>query len=88
MDKMKYLLLGVIGILLVTGCTVNQEQPSKLVDTYCDIAKPILLDKSEIPLLTQETKRQILVHNKTYKQKCLTNSDVSRNKVETSTSKS
>ena len=53
----------------MTSCSTIGHAPI-LVSDYCDIAKPILLSPEEIPLLTQETKRQILVHNKTWRTKC------------------
>lgn len=64
-------IVGILGILLIS-CSTPSVPPTKLVDGYCDIASPILLLKSEIPLLSLETKKQILVHNKTWKEKCST----------------
>lgn len=62
-------IVGILGILLIS-CSTPSVPPNKLVDGYCDIAQPILLLKSELPLLSRETKSQILVHNKTWKKKC------------------
>ena len=62
-------IVGILGILLIS-CSTPSVPPTKLVDGYCDIAKPILLLKSEIPLLSRETKAQILIHNKAWKDKC------------------
>lgn len=62
-------IVGLAGTLLI-ACSTPTVPPNKLVDGYCDIAKPILLAKKEIPILSQETKRQILVHNEIWARKC------------------
>lgn len=69
---MKHIYLPIIGIVgtLLIACSQPIVPPNKIVYNYCDLSQPIYLDKSEIPILTQETKRQILVHNRTWKEKC------------------
>lgn len=69
-------IVGCAGILLIS-CSTPSVPPTKFEDGYCDIAQPILLLKSEIPKLSQETKRQIWAHNETWDRKCN-----SRRKVE------
>ncbi|QIS79366.1 Rz-like spanin [Pantoea phage vB_PagM_SSEM1] len=55
--------------MLTTSCSVSPA--TKIVDTSCTSFSLILLSKKEIPILTAETKRQILTHNLVYEQKCL-----------------
>lgn len=58
------------GILLVSCKSVDSVPRYTVVDTYCDIAKPILLLRSEVNALSRETKQQIYAHNETWKKKC------------------
>ncbi|AGV99238.1 hypothetical protein PM1_022 [Pectobacterium phage PM1] len=53
------------------SCSKGGHAPLVL-NNYCDIAKPIYLAVEEIPAMTMETKRQILVHNKTWASLCTT----------------
>jgi hypothetical protein len=51
-------------MLLISGCTTVGRV------TDCAWAEPILLAPEEIPVLSEETKRQILAHNETGARLC------------------
>ena len=43
---------------------------TEVVDTSCAWVKPIILTKADVMTLDDETKRAILMHNKTWKKNC------------------
>lgn len=56
---------------MIVLLTVSCQTTGRVIKVdECSWVKPIILSKKEIPLLSQETKRQILTHNKTWKWKC------------------
>ena len=67
-----YLLMIGLGVTLLIACQSPSIPPTKIVSDYCDLSSPILLLKSELPKLSQETKRQIYSHNTIWEQKCST----------------
>jgi hypothetical protein len=61
----------IFASLALAGCPSSKTLPTyTVVDSYCDIARPILPLKAEIILLSRETKQQIYAHNETWKKKC------------------
>ena len=54
-------LVSLIAVMLLSGCTGG-------VNNYCLIAAPIYLD--EIDIITDETAKQILIHNETGEALC------------------
>lgn len=65
-------IVGLVVTLLIACQSPPAVPPTKIISDYCDSAFPILLLKSELPNLSQESKRQILVHNETWEKKCST----------------
>ena len=63
------MLFAVLISLLTMSCSTTGPAPI-LVSDYCESAQPIYLAKEEIPVLTRETKSQILIHNKIWQRKC------------------
>lgn len=61
---------GALVCGMLASCSTQQLQPVKYIDGYCEVARPIIIAKTEIPLLTRETKSQIYVHNETWFAKC------------------
>lgn len=72
---MKHVYLPILGlaVTLLIACQGPSQIPAtKIVSDYCDLSSPILILKSEISILSQETKRQIYAHNTIWEQKCST----------------
>lgn len=70
---MRHVYLPILGlaVTLLMACQgQSQIPPTKTVSDYCDLSFPILLLKSELPSLSQESKRQIYSHNTVWEQLC------------------
>lgn len=70
---MKHVYLPTLGLavtLLIACQSPSPVPPNRIVSDYCDLSFPILIAKSEIPILTPETKRQIYTHNEIWDRLC------------------
>jgi hypothetical protein len=56
-------LFACLTVLLLTGCATSGRAIS-----YCDITGPVYISKKD--QLTDETARQILLHNETWSRVC------------------
>jgi len=66
MLKMQTKWLGIlIAVMLATGCRTNGVE----IDSYCLIAKPIMISKSQ-DVLSDETAEMILEHNEQWELLC------------------
>ncbi|MFL3551260.1 hypothetical protein [Citrobacter braakii] len=55
--------------MLTASCMTRGSVPV-VVDTACDWVKPIYLTDHDIDVMNQQTKRDVLVHNKAWQTNC------------------
>ncbi|WP_253703780.1 hypothetical protein [Citrobacter sp. SX212] len=58
--------------MLIASCG-NRGSVPVVVDTACDWVKPIYLNDHDIDVMDKQTKRDILIHNKTWQANCQPN---------------
>ncbi|AUT97511.1 hypothetical protein MC47_020390 [Citrobacter freundii] len=55
--------------MLTASCVTRGSVPV-VIDTACDWVKPIYLTDHDINVMSQQTKRELLVHNRSWRANC------------------
>ncbi|AYE16607.1 hypothetical protein VSS87_03345 [Escherichia coli] len=63
--------------MLIASCGSRGSAPA-VVDTACDWVKPIYLTDHDIAVMDKQTKRDVLVHNKSWQANCRSNTTASQ----------
>lgn len=63
-------LLVIFLMTMLTASCVTRGSGPVVIDTACDWVKPIYLTDHDINVMSKQTKRELLVHNRSWRANC------------------